>query len=116
MPRFAILTHDHPFLHWDFLLEWGEHARTWRLLEEPGIGSVAAERIADHRLLYLDYEGPVSGGRGHVKQWDQGIFTILEKDRPLEIQLSGRQLKCRARISDTQVEFIADPEHRQTGL
>ena len=51
MPRFAILTHDHPFLHWDLLLEDGESCRTWRLLLEPAAGiAVQAERIADHRL------------------------------------------------------------------
>ena len=28
---------------------------------------MAAERIADHRPAYLDYEGPVSDGRGSVR-------------------------------------------------
>ncbi len=27
--RFAILNHDHPFLHWDLLLEDGDRCRTW---------------------------------------------------------------------------------------
>ena len=70
VPRFVILEHDHPTLHWDFLLEDGEVLRAWRLLAEPGPGAaVAAEPNFDHRRLYLDYEGPVSGGRG-IKPWN----------------------------------------------
>lgn len=76
MPRFAILSHDHPFVHWDVLFEDGASCLTWRLLSSPELDQTVwpAERIADHRLLYLDYEGPVSGGRGVVSQWDKGDF------------------------------------------
>lgn len=75
MPRFAVLTHDWPTPHWDLFLEAGPVLRAWRLLAEPGVGrAVAAEPIGDHRLLYLDYEGPVSGGRGTVAKWDAGTF------------------------------------------
>jgi hypothetical protein len=42
---------------------------------------VVAEPTADHRLLYLDYEGPVSGGRGTVTRVDAGSFT-WETDGP----------------------------------
>ncbi len=64
MPRFVILEHDHPFVHWDFLLEDGDHLRSWRLKEQPAPGrTVEAEAMVDHRLRYLDYEGPVGGGR-----------------------------------------------------
>ncbi len=76
--RFAILTHDHPFPHWDLLLEAGSFCRTWRLLSAPDApGMIAAEAIADHRRAYLDYEGPVSGGRGSVTQWDAGDLVWL---------------------------------------
>ena len=91
--RFAILTHDHPFFHWDLLLEAGEVAWTWRLLDEPGPDrEVRAERIGNHRLLYLDYEGPVSGGRGWVTRWDAGTYRILDEthDR-LTVQLTGQR-------------------------
>jgi hypothetical protein len=44
MPRYVILTHDHPFQHWDLMLEDGGVLRTWRLLAEPAVGqSVRAE-------------------------------------------------------------------------
>jgi hypothetical protein len=75
MPRFVILEHDHPFLHWDLMLERGPSLRTWRLLAQPQLGqTIAAEASFDHRPVYLHYEGPVSGGRGQVKRWDWGTF------------------------------------------
>lgn len=87
MPRFAILDHDHPFPHWDFLLEAGDVLRAWRLLSEPARGTVVrAEPLPDHRLHYLDYEGPVSGGRGRVVRWDAGTFD-WEADCPDEIRI-----------------------------
>jgi hypothetical protein len=76
MPRFVILEHDHPVLHWDLMLEDGEVLRTWRLAAPPGPGTaIAAEALPDHRKHYLDYEGPVGGGRGTVRRWDRGEYT-----------------------------------------
>ncbi|MEX0718693.1 MAG: DNA polymerase ligase N-terminal domain-containing protein [Planctomycetaceae bacterium] len=77
MPRFAILTHDHPFLHWDLLLEQGDVLRAWRLLAEPlSVETIEAEPLPDHRPLYLDYEGPIGGDRGSVTRWDAGTYDI----------------------------------------
>jgi hypothetical protein len=82
MPRFAILAHDHPAPHWDLFLEAGPVLRSWRLRSPLAPGApVVAEPTADHRLLYLDYEGPVSGGRGTVTRVDAGSFT-WETDEP----------------------------------
>ena len=78
MPRFAILEHDWPSLHWDFLLECRAAFSEPVVLAEPAPGSEASvEPIGDHRLLYLDYEGPVSGNRGTVKCWDAGTFEWI---------------------------------------
>ncbi len=97
MPRFAILAHDWPAPHFDFLLEAGPVLKAWRLLAEPGAGrSVPAAANADHRSLYLDYEGPVSGGRGVVSRWDGGTFEWVEKNAGrFEIELCGAKLKGR---------------------
>jgi len=38
---------------------------------EPG-QNLAAERIGEHRAMYLDYEGPVSGNRGTVSRLAAG--------------------------------------------
>src|SRR5437764_12400592 len=81
MPRFVILEHDWPTRHWDLLLEAGDVLRAWRLLEEPELGqTIRAEPNADHRLMYLDYEGPVSGDRGSVKRWAAGVFQCSRND------------------------------------
>jgi hypothetical protein len=91
MPRYVILAHDHPFVHWDMMLEQGNVLRTWRLAAppEPHI-EVAAEAIGDHRLAYLDYEGPVSGSRGHVSCWDAGTYEWVEYST--KARLAGEKL------------------------
>ena len=74
--RFVILKHDHPFLHWDLLLEEESSARTWRLLRKPCLlEPIPAEPLPPHRLMYLDYEGPVSGNRGSVERVLKGTYA-----------------------------------------
>src|SRR5947199_376784 len=58
MPRFVILEHDHPARHWDLLLESEGVLRAWRLPAPPQ-GDALVQANFDHRLFYLDYEGPV---------------------------------------------------------
>ena len=100
MPRFALLIHDHPFVHWDLLVQRGEVLRSWRLLESPdrwrdGVSpaELSAEAIADHRLLYLDYEGDVSRERGRVVRWDHGQAEWLSDGESLvRMRLTGNRL------------------------
>ena len=94
MPRFVVLKHDHPFLHWDLMLETGDVLRTWRLLEEPNRKKrIAADLLPNHRLKYLDYEGPVSGNRGSVSRWDAGEFEVLEANAArLDVRFCGQKL------------------------
>src|SRR5580704_4874815 len=100
MPRFVILTHDHPTLHWDLMLEENDGLRTWRLARSPDDKEpIAAEALPDHRPAYLDYEGPVSCGRGTVKQWDQGTYELVDSaENHLVIRFLGRKLKGMATI------------------
>ncbi len=50
--------------------------------------SFTAERIADHRRLYLDYEGPISGGRGEVRRIAAGDAEIVtETGESLEVRI-----------------------------
>ena len=116
MSKFVLLTHDHPHWHWDLMLESDGILRTWRLDSDPLIvGRIAATPLPDHRLLYLDYEGPVSNQRGHVLRWDRGEYEIVrEDDKALEIALRGARLQGRAQLttaSDGAVwfQFTADP-------
>ena len=108
MPRYVILTHDHPHWHWDLMLEWGSALRTWRLLESPDVDrSIAAERLGDHRALYLDYEGPVSGGRGEVRRWDAGEYVIeTEASEELLLNLRGERLRGRYRLSGAGAQSL----------
>ena len=95
MPRFVILEHDWPHRHWDLMLEAGSVLRTWRLAAPLTTGvDVAVEQIGDHRLHYLDFEGPVSGNRGSVVRWDDGVFDWQrDDDQAVAIQLAGS--RCR---------------------
>jgi hypothetical protein len=95
MPRFAILLHDSPRgLHYDLLLEAGEVLRTWALPQIPAPGEVLeCEALSDHRMIYLDYEGPISGDRGSVTRWDRGTFEVESwTDDRVVLQLSGERI------------------------
>ncbi len=86
MPRFAILKHDWPFPHYDLMLESGDSLRTWRLKalweeHEPFL----AEELQNHRLAYLDYEGPLSNERGSVKRVDCRLVRM--GSRPAEASI-----------------------------
>src|SRR2546423_2676596 len=95
MPRFVVLEHDHPTLHWDLMLEVGDVLWTWRLEAPPEQGrTVSATRTFDHRLVYLDYEGPVSGNRGVVKRHDRGEYSWLDQSPGrLAVLLEGERLR-----------------------
>jgi hypothetical protein len=101
MPRFVILEHDHPHLHWDLMLESGGALRTWRLPRMPEVGvPLEAERLADHRLAYLEYEGPVSGDRGRVTCRERGELTWLACDEGrVEACLEGERLRGIVRLT-----------------
>src|SRR5438132_9523 len=94
MPRYVLLEHDHPFLHWDFMLEDDDVLRTWRLMNLPRPGeTIAATALSNHRLSYLDYEGPVSDNRGQVRRLDAGTFAWqTDECNRLEVILNGRCL------------------------
>ena len=77
------------------MLEQAESLRTWRLAGCPdGVGAIDAEAIDDHRLAYLDYEGPVSGGRGQVRRWDRGEYEAVESTAErVVVRLVGERLR-----------------------
>ena len=102
MPRFVLLEHDHPTLHYDFMIEWADVLRTWRLDRSPSeAASSPADPLADHRMAYLDYEGPVSGDRGEVSRIDRGEYEVLTESRTsLEVKLAGDRIIGTAILSD----------------
>ena len=104
MPRFVLLYHECPPSfgkpsHWDLMLERDRVLLTWSLPALPaawggeaGVGfeQIGVTRIADHRLAYLDYEGPISGERGSVTRVDGGEYDVVsETDGVLRVRLRG---------------------------
>lgn len=113
MQQYVILRHDHPELHWDLMLEEGDVLKTWRLPQPPEIDQASdetsldltAEALPDHRLVYLEYEGPVSGDRGEVSRWDRGTFTLLERSEDqLVALLTGEELAGRLTLKKQDSE------------
>ena len=107
MPRFVLLRHECPpefgkSSHWDLMLEQGSSLRTWQLeqlplrwaeaLGEPAERScVVAIPLSDHRLEYLEYEGPLSDNRGNVRRCDSGTYDTLDRsEKRWTFKLSGR--------------------------
>jgi hypothetical protein len=104
MPRFVLLYHECPPSfgkpsHWDLMLERDGVLLTWSLPTLPavwggevGVGfeQIGATRLADHRLAYLDYEGPIGGERGSVTRVDGGEYDVVsEADGVLRVRLRG---------------------------
>jgi hypothetical protein len=107
MSRFTISFHDCPDdqprpSHWDLFLEEEGQLRTWAIAQEPMPNvELLAEQLSEHRLAYLEYEGPVSGNRGTVTRWDYGEYERIEatNDR-LVLEMSGT--RCAGRLQLTR--------------
>ena len=123
LSRYAILHHRMPpgserADHFDLLLEAGNVLRAWALSDAPAAEcDIPARSLPDHRMFYLDYEGPISGGRGTVARWDRGTFQWL-CDAPdhLRAHLSGQRLDgtiCLTRCPGTgdQWTFLYTPRN-----
>jgi hypothetical protein len=100
MPRFVLLEHRWQGIHWDLMLERDTSLRTWAIDAPIGVGiDLPARSLPDHRRLYLDYEGEVSGGRGTVRRLDQGTYTSLEwEPERIRVVLDGTQLVGEAEL------------------
>jgi hypothetical protein len=62
--------------------------------------------MGDHRLAYLDYEGPVSNDRGTVTRVDAGTFTWLRDDAvELAVELSGQVYRGRMTVTAGRAVF-----------
>ncbi len=96
--RFVVQQHDlSAGPHWDLMLEHGEVLATWQLTAPPEVAAAlptAARRLAEHRKIYLDYEGPVSHDRGHVHIVDTGTYVLLAAgESEWRVELAGRILQ-----------------------
>ncbi len=92
--RFVVLEHSWDGIHYDFMLEREGVLKTWAIDAWPTPGlDLPARRLPDHRIAYLDYEGPVSGDRGNVLRLSFGFYETVawERDR-VSVRLEGDQL------------------------
>ena len=56
----------------------------------PAGAKAEVQRIADHRKIYMEYEGEISGGRGTVKRVAEGLATVLEiTAKEMKVRLEG---------------------------
>ena len=117
MPRFVILRHEMPpgssrGTHFDLMLEVGGVLRTWFFPELPVPGMlIQAEALPDHRLAYLDYEGPVAGNRGSVSRVGEGEYEVLVESTGLwHVRLAGKGLSGRLelrQLEDSPSQWMA---------
>jgi len=95
MPQFVVLRHDTPQgVHFDFMLESAGMLKTWALPRLPeSDAEIPCEMLADHRLAYLDEQGPISGGRGTVVRWDRGDCIVTRQgDAEWMAELAGEKI------------------------
>ncbi len=108
MPRFVVLHHrvppDHDRGdHFDFMIEHEGRLRTWALdvwpvRDEP----VGALQLPDHRVHYLDYEGPISGGRGEVSRVATGTYELLnESTGHMQLRLTSDKTTTECRLDQS---------------
>src|SRR5512140_3262417 len=98
--RFVVLRHsDGSGTHFDLLIDQGETLATWKFAAPPETAAAAplgGERIGDHRRVYLDYEGPVSGDRGHVSRHDHGTCLVADQTAAAwTVEFRGERLSGR---------------------
>ena len=106
MPRFVILHHEFSLehtrsSHWDLMIEQDEKLLTWALDACPIVGETSsADRLADHRIDYLTYEGPVSDDRGKVHRIEAGECKIISSNSETFIaHIFSPGLNCLLRIT-----------------
>jgi hypothetical protein len=134
MPRFVLLYHDCPPnyerpSHWDFMMESGGVLRTWALERLPydwqvahsrtsvvyqncpslaTENSVAAVQLSEHRLDYLEREGPLSRDRGTVLRVAAGTYhSEHETPGDWQLVLTSDEFATRVLLSRSE----ADNEH-----
>ena len=84
MRAMVLLRHDLPCgdSHFDWLIDpgGGRGLIAFRLEQRFDLGNLPgfeADRLTDHRRRYLDFEGPISGGRGRVIRLTRGSLIVL---------------------------------------
>ncbi|OHB74218.1 MAG: hypothetical protein A2Z34_10325 [Planctomycetes bacterium RBG_16_59_8] len=99
--RFTISRHTGAgSTHYDFMIEEGESLKTWKIATLDFSLPQSAEQNADHRKIYLDYAGDISGERGRVAIADTGTCEIERRtERQLTAFFHGGKLTGRLSLT-----------------
>lgn len=102
--RFVIQEHtrEGQETHWDLMLEHGEVLESYRLGCAPGAlaqQAVRAERIFDHPLRFLRYEGAVNEGKGNIRIAEAGRYeSHVAEEGQYRIIFEGEVLRGEFRL------------------
>ena len=120
MQEFVILLHqtgkemERPD-HFDLMLQDGDALITWELDRMLTPGTVAFGRqLPNHRLEYLEYEGPISRDRGTVRRIEKGFFRWMTREPDIStVEFDGAELAgivTIERIEEDRFRFSSEPE------
>ena len=88
--RYVVLRHTgYGRAHFDLMFEREGKLMTWRSPRWPLETDTPLDKLADHRIAYLDYEGPISGGRGRVRRIVSGTFVPGRHANGISFVLDG---------------------------
>ena len=96
--HFVVQEHCTPDgVHWDLMLQHEDTLWTWRMSCPPtAIGDIPLilDKIIDHPLRFLSYEGPVQNNTASVKIADCGTYESIERTEIfLRVVFCGRHIK-----------------------
>jgi hypothetical protein len=105
MGRAVLLEHVLPdgSAHFDWMIQRPEGIglisfRVAGRIDLPGVEGFNAQRLPDHRDAYLDYQGPVSAGRGRVARVAVGQLAVVRDDED--------RFECRGKLGDLEAVFV----------
>ena len=98
MSIFVVQFHKASHNHYDFRLEFEGVLKSWAIPKEPptekGVKRLAI-KVEDHDLSYANFEGEIKEGygKGSVKIWDKGTFSLIKKTaKEIEFELKGKKM------------------------
>jgi len=91
--RYVVLRHTgYGSDHFDLMIEpapGAERLLTWRSAAWPLADGAALTALGSHRRAYLEYEGPVSGGRGTVSRVAEGRCHVEQAEDGWLVEFDG---------------------------